>query len=118
MYKYAHLLGCATGYPKRGHKQRRRRRRRRNKTTSGSSGVATTKEAGSSVPSQHTGVPSAGGGTFSAPAHLPPHPDGATGSSIIGGSTDAPNLIDLQADTQPSIPGDSINGLMETLNLN
>ena len=45
------------------------------------------------------------------------HADGVPGPTITGGSTDAPpaNLIDLHADTLPSMPGENINGLIATL---
>lgn len=111
---YVHLFGHATGYLKGGRKRRRRRKRRTR--VSGSSEVAHTNRADSSASSSQTGVTSAGGGT---PAQLSTHADSAPGPSIIGGSTAVPpaNLIDLHTDT-PSVPGESINGLMATLNLN
>ena len=112
MYIYVHLLGYATAYPKGGHKRRRRKRKRRRRV-SGSSDVAHTHRGDSSTSSSLAGMTSAGGGTPT------PHAESAPGPSTTGGSTDASpaNLIDLHTDT-PSVPGESINGLMATLNLN
>ena len=84
---------------------------------SDSSGSAHAKKTGSSAQSLHTGMTSAGGVTSAAPAHHPSHTDDASRPSSTGGPTGAPNLIDLQSDT-PSVPAESINGPMATLNLN
>ena len=102
--KFIDLLENAIDYPRRGHKKRKKRRRKRPQRGARSSGSVAHTDAGPSESSSHTPV---GGSTSSAHLSPPTSQNGALGLS-------SDNLIDFNSPP----PGQNINGLMETLNIN